>query len=112
MLAFSFCQGLLLVNLFSIGEFRSDSLWTGTISRSHPWVSNDVGHAKTLVGIILKHASDQVLELLWEEAFGLLVRVRVSPPEEVGPVAGDKLVVGVLVVGMGCKGRMTSEQGE
>ena len=50
----------------------------------HPWVADDISHRKSLVGMELEHACDQVLELFSEEAW--LMSLDVELPEEVSPV--------------------------
>jgi hypothetical protein len=62
-------------------------------------VSDDISDAETLVRVELKHAGDQILELLGVEALGLALGVRVSLPEEVRSVGGEELVVVILFVG-------------
>ena len=59
----------------------------------------------------LEHASDQILELLRIEAFGLALRVGVSLPEEVGSVSGKELVVVILFVSH-AEGRMSRVKDE
>lgn len=98
-LAFLFSEGTIFVDLVAACELIPDRISACGITAGQPWVANDVGNAEALVGVELEHASDQVLEFLGVEAFGLALRVGVSLPEEVGSVRGEQLVVVVLLVG-------------
>ena len=60
-------------------------------------MADDFSDTEALVRVELEHASDQILELLREEAF--LLALRMGLPEEVGPVSRKKLVEVVLNVG-------------
>ena len=83
----------------AVCKLLSDSVSACDATTCQPRVANNVSNAEALVRVELEHASDQVLELLRVEAFGLSLRVGMSLPEEVGSVGGEQLVVVVFLVG-------------
>jgi len=74
-------------------------------------VANDVSDAETLMGVELKHAGDQILEIFGVEVGRLASGVGVGLPEEVGPVGSEKLVV-LVVLGSHGEGRVARVQDE
>lgn len=86
---------LLLDSILTLSEFRFDD---STISNGslHPGVANDVGETWASCRVELEQVGYEIHKLFGEEALGLVVLVLL--PEQVGPVGGDELVVGVLRV--------------
>jgi len=86
---------LLLDGVLTLCEFSSNasSVSDGTL---HPGVANDVCKTWASCRVELEQVSDEIHELFCEEALGFVVLVLL--PEQVGPVSGEKLVVGVLRV--------------
>lgn len=84
--------------LMSDGELLLD-LVRGGVFALHPWVADNVSHRKSLVGVQLEHARDQILELLGEEAG--LVALAVHLPEKVSSVRGEQLIEGVGGLSLG-----------
>ena len=74
----------------SSGELLLDSFASGDFA-VHPWVSNNVGHAKALMWVQLEHARDEVFEFRGEESCGFSLLMCL--PEEIGAVCGKELVV-------------------
>lgn len=97
--ALLFLLGALLVDLVTAGKLSAHLCWGGCVARRKPGVANDVSDAEALVWVELQHAGDQVFEVFRVEVLGLARRVRVCLPEEVRPVGGKQLVVGVVLVG-------------
>ena len=102
----------LLVDTVASSKLFSNcfSSWGGG-ARCEPWVADDVSNAESLVRVELQHAGDEVLKVIRVEPCWLAVGVRVSLPEQVGPVGGDQLVVLVFLVGH-AEGRVARVQDE
>ena len=98
-----------LVGLVALDELGTDLLGSGELAILEPWVGDDVWDREALVRVEVEHGSDQVLELLVEEAFRAAVRV--SGPELLRSVRGNQLVVRILHVGH-VEGWVTSIQDE
>ena len=60
----------------------------------HPGVSDDVGHRQPLVGMILEHTGDKILEFFREEARFMALALQF--PEEVSPVRCDQFVLQIV----------------
>ena len=84
---------LLLDGSGPLCELLADLLSRGNRSL-HPGMANAVSQRKTSVRVQLEHISDQVLELVTEEAGGLALGVLV--PEQVSLALSKQLVVGVF----------------
>ena len=99
----------LLVGLVTLNELSSNFLGISEVTLLDPGVGHDIGDGQALMGMEVKHGSDQVLELLVEEAFRAAVGVR--SPELLRAVRCNQLVVRILHVSH-VEGRMTGIQDE
>ena len=111
LLTLGLLKGALLVNFVAIAELFTDGIGVGDVAVGEPGVADEVSDAETLVRVELKHASDQIFEVLRVEALGLASGVAVSLPEKIAPVGSEKLVVVVLFVGH-LEGRVTRVEDE
>lgn len=86
-----------LVLLVSLHELLANLIGVGKLAALEPWVSDDVWDGQSLMRVEVQHSSDQVLELLIEEAIRLAIGV--SRPELLRAVRRNQLVVRILQIG-------------
>lgn len=96
-LLLSFLTSNLLVCLLSCGKLGADLLSSGEVSLLEPWMGNDIRNGETRVRVEAQHGSDQVLEVLSEEAIGFAILM--GSPELLASVCCNELVVWIIKSG-------------
>ena len=81
------------VDLVTLSEFELHLLQSGTVRSLHPGMANHVHNRRSVEGMILKHQSDQLLEL-WIERFANVSLMHL--PESSRVVSIEHTVVFVL----------------
>lgn len=91
----SFFSGNIVSDLLSTSKLLNNicNLWVLAL---HPWVSNNITQAKTVLWGKLQQRSNEVLEF-WSEEVLWFVR-HVGFPEQIGSLSGEQSVVWIIIV--------------